>query len=456
MEPWRTTGSFRQRARSSAQATQQLKEHRRHHAAARTREALDRFDSEFEAEQEAMFKDFDDLPAEAGYMRMSETTPGGMQDQFNMTYPQQPSSQPQLHGLERNPCVQRPTSALAVYDYGNLSLRPKSLAAQQRQQLGQPNRLKHRQSSCGFYFPGTQSTQGSYGFSMLDPCLLPPQSWAKSSTSAPTSWVDGANKARPMDAQELASRRSRSLGSISLSSHMPRTTSAQTLRARRAAQALKHRWEEASLEQARFEKGVCDGCWRDPLLDSHGEVPMVAAPEEHEWLDLPNDLMTPAQQTASKILFGLCDVLQRFKGGLLTLFAAENMGGPGVLEPASFLRGLERLGVLCQGEVSMGALLQAISIIHLSSDGRVRLLALGRAVSVARGVRQRQQQATEQLNQERQVLLSNKYSATLPVDVVKLDRESKSLYDFERSLQKFRTQQKELLVLHNEQNADHE
>jgi len=192
------------------------------------------------------------------------------------------------------------------------------------------------------------------------------------------------------------------------------------------------------------------------LLDARGEVPPVAAPEEHEWLDLPNDSMTPAQQTASKILFGLCDVLKRFKGGLLSLFAAENMGGPGVLEPASFLRGLERLGVLCEHEVSMGALLQAIATIHQSSDGRVRLLALGRAVSVARGVRQRQRQATEQLKQERQVFLSTKYSATLPVDVVKLDRESKSLYEFERSLQKFRTQQKELLVLHNEQNAEPE
>lgn len=389
-------------------------------------------------------------------MRMSQTMPGGMRDQFNTTDSQRPPSQPQLHGLERNPCVQRPPSALAVYDYGNLSLRPKSLAAQQRQQLGHPKRLKHRQSSCGFYFPGSQYKQGSYGFSMLEPCLLPSQSWAKTSTSAPTSWVDGANKARPMDAQELASQYSRSLRSSSSSLQLPRSTSAQTLRARRAAQVLDHRWEEARLEQARFEKAVCDGCWRDPLLDARGEVPPVAAPEEHEWLDLPNDSMTPAQQTASKILFGLCDVLKRFKGGLLSLFAAENMGGPGVLEPASFLRGLERLGVLCEHEVSMGALLQAIATIHQSSDGRVRLLALGRAVSVARGVRQRQRQATEQLKQERQVFLSTKYSATLPVDVVKLDRESKSLYEFERSLQKFRTQQKELLVLHNEQNAEPE
>jgi len=454
MDPWRTTGSFRQRARNSVQATQQLNEQRRHYAAARTREALDRFDGKFEAEQEAMQKDFDDLPAEAGYMKMSQAAPGGMRDQL-LADETKPPSQPQLQGLERNPSVQRPPSALAVYDYGNLSLRPKSLAAQQRQQLGQPKRLKHRQTSCGFYFPGSQYTQGSYGFSMIEPYLLP-QSRAKTNASAPTSWVDAANKARPMDAQELASRRSRSLGSISSTSQLPRSTSAQTLRARRAAQVLDNRWEEAKLEQARFENGVCDGCWRDPLLDTRGEVPTVAAPEEYDWLDLPNDSRTPAQQTASKILFGLCTALQKFRGGLLSLFAAENMGGPGVLEPASFLCGLERLGVLGKDEVSMGELLQAISTIHQSSDGRVRLLALGRAVSVARRVRQRQQQATEQLKQERQVFLSTKYSATLPVDVVKLDKESKSLYDFERSLEKFRTQQKELLVLHNEQNAENE
>jgi len=451
---WQATGSFRQRARICDRATQQLGEQRRRQAAVRTHEALQKFDEYLLAEREAQFKDFDEIPAEAEVMMRSKeaaepaSDPAKPASAFEMTRSQsQPQIPASLGGVEKDPASKRPPSPLAFYDYGSLSMKPRSLFAQHKQRTGEPTRPKHRQTSCGFYFPGTQYKHGPYGFSMVDPCLLPPRSWA-ASPQVPTRWCDKLSDARPLDTQALGLKRNRSAGPVI--SPCVKTTQTHTQRAKRTFQVLDKRREEAVLEHARFENGVYEGKWRDPLLETKGQLPEVCPPERHDWLGLPAEEMTPEQELAVRIVYGLFDVQTRFRGGLLALFAPENRGGPGVLEPEEFSRALVRLGVLTVGECSVERLVQAISLIDHSSDGRVNLPALARAIGVARCLRKEQQQATQMRQQQRQVFLNTKYSDSVPVDIVKLDKNSKSLFNFERSLERFRSQQRELLVQHNE------
>lgn len=446
---WQATGSFRQRARVSDRATQQLGEQRRRHAAVRTHEALQKFDEYLLAEQEAQFKDFDEIPAEAEGMMRSKDASDLAHKQSSTFDMSRSHSQPHLHNreIEKDPSTKRPPSPLTYYDYGSLSMRPRSLFAQHKQRLGESVRPKHRQTSCGFYFPGTQFKHGPYGFSMMDPCLLPPRTWA-ASPPVPTRWCDDLSNARPLDTQALGLKRNRSAGPV-ISSTV-RTTQAHTQRAKRTFMVLDKQREEAVLEHARFENGVYEGKWRDPMLETKGQLPEACPPERHDWLGLFDDDMSPAQQLAQRIVFGIYDVQTRFRGGLLALFAPENRGGPGVLEPTDFLHALVRLGVMVEGECTIERLVQAISVIDQSSDGRVSLPALARAIGVARGLRKQQRQATERQHQQRQVFLNTKYSDSVPVDIVKLDKNSKSLYNFERSLEKFRSQQRELLIQHNE------
>mmetsp|Transcript_4042 Transcript_4042/g.12047 ORF Transcript_4042/g.12047 Transcript_4042/m.12047 type:complete len:458 (+) Transcript_4042:254-1627(+) len=457
MTSWQTTGSFRERARNSERATQQLGEQRRRHAAVRTQEALQKFEEHLVAEQEALLKDFDDLPAEAEGMMRSRAVAredAFVHRTFSTADVPRAQSQPQLHpGFERDPTMKKPPSPLTFHDYGCVSIKPRSTFAQHRRRLGEPTRPKHRQSSCGFYFPGTELKQGPYGFSMVDPCLMPPRSWADCG-AVPTRWSDERSDARPLESQALGLKRNRSAGPTT--SPTVRTTAAHSQRAQRAFQVMDKHREEAVLEHARFENGVFEGRWRDPLLETKGQLPEPAPLECHDWLSMPEGELSDRQRLASRIVFGLFDAMRSFRGSLTALFAAESRGGPGVLEPAEFLHGLVRLGVLKQREVTLDRLVQAIPVIDQSSDGRVRLPAAARAVAVARAVRKKQQHATEQLHQQRQVFLSTKYSESLPVDVVKLDKEPKSLYNFERSMEKFRSQQRALLVQHNEHDAEPE
>jgi len=365
-----------------------------------------------------------------------------------------PKSHSQAHilgSIEKDSTTKKPPSPLTLYDYGCLSVKPRSLIAQHRQRHGDAMRPKHRQTSCGFYFPGAQFKHGPYGFSMIDPCLMPPRNWAQS-PEVPARWNDESGHARPLDAQALGLKRNRSAGpTISPS---VRTTAAHEQRALRAFQVMDKHREEAVLEHARFENAVYEGKWQDPLLETKGELPETLPPAQYDWLALPAEEQTTAEQMAARIIFGLCNLQQSFRGGIMALLAAENRGGPGVLEAAEFRRGLLRLGIVTEVELSLERLVTVIGLIDQTADGRVRLPAVARAAAVARNLRKQQRAATEQLQQQREVFLSTKYSSSLPVDVVKLDKDSKSLYNFERSLEKFRSQQRELLVQHNEHDAE--
>jgi len=455
---WRRTGDFRQRARRSDRATQSLGDQQRRRAAARTHAAINEFEEQLRLEQEKMTGDVDDLPleAEAGSlgrsMQMSALlgthSPESETEMEERSF-QRTQSDPQIRGaLEADPCTKRPPSPLAFYHYGSISPKPKSVFAQHRHRLGETTRPQHRKAtSCGFYFPGAQFKKGPYGFSMQDPCLMSPKAGAAG--DVPVRWAGDAGDARPLTTEVIGHKRNRQADPVI--SDGVRSTKAHSLRALRALQHVDQRRGEAVLEQARFENSVYEGRWRDPLLDTGGHLPEEAPAERHGWLGLAEEDKDPAQSAASRVLFGLEDCLSTCRSRLTELFNSEQKGlRLKVLEPEQFLRGLVRLGVVREGELSMGDVVTVASIIDPSFDGRINLPVLSRAIAAARSVKVQRAQASRMLRQQHQEKLSTSYSESLPVEVVKVDRECRSLFNFERSFEKFRSQQRALLAHHKE------
>jgi hypothetical protein len=209
--------------------------------------------------------------------------------------------------------------------------------------------------------------------------------------------------------------------------------------------------EEKLLEQVRFENGMYEGKFRDPMLERGGLLPEERPEERHDWLGESKEDMYSTQQLASRVLFGLQGCLRASRGKVTKLFQAENKSGPiGVLEPEEFLTGLVRLGVLEDGEMSVDNIVEAISVIDPNFHGAVSLPVIGRAVAAAHMIEGQRTQAAQQVERQHQAKLSTSYSESLPVEVVKVDRESRSLFNFERSFEKFRNQQRVLLAHHNE------
>lgn len=204
------------------------------------------------------------------------------------------------------------------------------------------------------------------------------------------------------------------------------------------------------MEQIRFEHGVYEGRWRDPTIDLGGNAPEDSAQENHSWLAGTSGELTPAQQVASRILFGIDRVLRMSHGKLSHLFKAVNGGTPGVLEPEEFLEGLVQLGILQKGELALEDILDAMGAIDVGFDGRINFTTLGRAISMTQTVQKQHALDSQRLAQQNQLKIHTTYGESLPVDVVKVDRDSRSLYNFERSFEKFKRQQRELLAQHNE------
>jgi hypothetical protein len=316
---------------------------------------------------------------------------------------------------------------------------------QHRQQNGESVRPKHRHTSCGFYSPGPQFKQGPYGFSVVDPCLMPPTVWQGSKSPSHRTAGD-AGDMRPLVSEEFGHKRSRKQDPVT--SDIVRATGGHTRRAQRLFHCLDNKREEAVLEQARFEQGVFEGKWRNPLLDTPhiDEHP----PEQHDWIELSLEEMTPSQQTAAYLLFRIERVSYKTRGRLAQLFVDKNGGHPGVLEPEEFISGLIKLRVCQTGELKTPQVISIMSTIDPGFNGRVNLPTLSRAVNTARGIRMQREQANDALLKQRQVKLSTSYSESIPVDVIKVDRYESSLLNFNRSFQKFLTQQRGLLEHHNE------
>mmetsp|Transcript_72901 Transcript_72901/g.204757 ORF Transcript_72901/g.204757 Transcript_72901/m.204757 type:complete len:503 (+) Transcript_72901:45-1553(+) len=492
---YRRVGSFRQRARNAERTTRQMKEHRLHCAAARTHDAIKEFEEHLRKTQESAV---DDLPmdAEAGHLRehsrrftydksdkafASDSSLGRRRGLIEahpkdncsdgtssvagmtqtMTQMMQTRSQPELsrsdcrHGP--GPDVdtrydQRPPSPLGFYDYGVISSRPRSILAQRSKEAGEPARPAYRHNSVGFYFPGAEFRQGPYGFSMLDPIHMMPKSWAPPKMT-PHRWPRDPGDMRPATTEGQSHRHRRSRTGGASSSDIVRSTGAHDRRTALAFHAADKANEELQLERVRFEQGVFEGRWRDPLHDPvvsmHALGP--AHPSRVDFLaDEVSDDRPRAKKAASKLLFGVEVALRESRGNLRRLFASVNSGTPGVLEPHEFLRALVKVGVLEEDELTPEGIIEAMAYVDPSFDGRINFTMLEHAVAAARDVHRQRLRDAERQAQHRVHRLTNSYHDSLPVDVVKVERQPKSLFDFERAFERFRKQQRDLLAHHGE------
>lgn len=464
MESWRRSGDFRQRERRAKRASERRVQVQRTRAGAQTRDAISQFEEVLKVEREKQERDIDDLPPEAeagsydrhtrsfgtlGYGAASrESSTSDNEPTFDRDRLQRAHSDTAVHRgpLEHDPCMMRPPSPLSYYDYGSLSVKPRSVFAQHKQKFGESTRSKHRQTTPGFYFPGGQFKQGPYGFSMLDPCLMASRSW-QTSKPPPVRWENDPGDVRPHSSEHLGNKRNRVAAPVC--SDTVRTTRAHALRAQHCSQNQDKNREEKFLEQVKFENGLFDGRWRDPTLDHKG-VPEEPPVEQHDWIGQEHKDMHEMQQLASRILFGLQNCLRARRAKLSSLFKPENSGHPGVLEPQEFLRGLERLGILQEGELPLHDIMEAMTTIDPNFDGRVNLPLLNRAIAATTKVQNQRTQATQQLEAQQQAKISHSYSESLPVEVVKVDKDCRSIFNFERAFEKFKNQQRLLLMRHNE------
>jgi len=454
---WRRMGDFRQRERKAEKATARRCVLQRARANAQTHEAIERFEEVLKYEQEKQNRDIDDLPMEAD-ANSYENTYRSMKSSAFAASSRADSDHDAMHRkrappIENDTCMMRPPSPLGLYDYGCLSVTHRSVFAQHKQRMGESTRAKYRQTSCGFYFPGPQFKQGPYGFSMLDPCLLAPRTWQTRKGQPPVRQDSDPADVRCLAQEDMAHKRNRVAHPVV--SEIVRTTRAHSERALLANRNVDKNREEKLLEQVRFEKGMYEGKWRDPMLERQGQLPEESPEEQHDWLGSDHEEMDRAQQLGSRILFGLQSCLRNSRGKVTSLFQAENRSVPsglpqGVLEPEEFLAGLVRLGVVEDGELSVDYVVEAMSTIDPNFDGRVNLPVIARAVNAAHKVQGQRMQAAQQVERQQVDMLRCHYAESLPVEVVKVDRESRSLFNFEKSFEKFRKQQRALLEQHHE------
>jgi len=286
---------------------------------------------------------------------------------------------------------------------------------------------------------------------MMDPIHMPPRGW-ESSKQTPGRWARDPGEMRPAttEGKEHRHRRSRTAGPVI--SEMVRSNTAHDRRAALAFRSVDKRNEEAQIEQVRFEQGVFEGRWRDPLLDPSVAAPALgpSQPVRCGFLAEVSDDAPRAQRVASEVLFGVEEVLRTSRGNLQHLFRAVNRGTIGVLEPSEFLEGIVRLGIAHEGQFTVEEIIQAMALIDPNFDGRVNFTALERAVAAARGVQRQQAQEAERLAQQHEKKVTQSYGEALPIEIVKVERQPKSLFDFERAFERFRKQQKELLAHHGE------
>lgn len=469
---FRMAGSFRQRARNAERTTRQMREHRQRRVGVRTHEAIQEFEEHLRIVQESLNAGIDDLPidAEAGHLRDhirrdkgnnqhrdsgSDTSSNGHGARHvflrsQSEFPGRTGSGSNGYEIDVRYC-QRPPSPLSLYDYGSISLRPRSMLAQRSKAAGESMRPAYRQGAPGFYYPGAEFRTGPYGFSMVDPIHMPPRGW-EPYKSTPGRWAKDQSDMRPpmTEGCEYRHRRSRTAGPVIPA--MVMSSAAHDKRAMLTFQTLDKQTEEIKLEQVRFENGVFEGRWRDPSLDQWVAAAALvpATPACCEFLSKVDSAAPRIQQVASKLLHGVEAALSANKGTLRHLFRSVNRGTPGVLEPEEFLAGVIKLGILEEGELRVEDIIETFAIVDPNFDGRVNFTALERAVVSARDLNRRRIQEAERLAQKHEHKLTSSYSEALPIDLVRVEKLPKSLLDFERSFERFKKQQKELLTHHGE------
>lgn len=399
-------GSFRQRAKRSEVLTQQLRAHRTKKLALQTQEALQAFEEKLTADQDAMTRAYDDIPTEASRLRSSRTAGSQLTSSRGRLRPSEsepviPPSARLDSSIEQDTRTKKPPTPLTFYEYGSISPKSASSYTQHRRRLGEPERSPFRQTTVGFYFPNATSRQGCYGDKLLDPCLMPQLTWAAPIEGCSERRYGDAEDVRPLAARDLQVGRKLPRAGYPTSDTV-RSNVCHEAKAKRVIETIQKRREEAVIEQAKFESGVFDGHWRDPILDIGGHfrdiyhnVPEPGQAEDHGWLldasvgylegNTVHLDLSAAQLNAVGLLTGLDRLLRRARSTLHALFAAENLAQPkGQLEAHQFLSGLTRLGVMKDSPYTKENLCEAMAVIDPCFDGRISLPVVGRALKVVR------------------------------------------------------------------------
>lgn len=467
-------GSMRSRARASERATARSTSQRNKQVAASTFAALDCFEEKLENDNNAQFQAYDGLDEAGASMRphssklartkslldMNRRQPmigyGQQNGMDAATPPERSQSTKALASRRDDPLVMKPPSPLKFYDYGCVSMKPRSMHAQHLRQLDKGARPEHRRTAQGFLFPGGHFERGTYGFSIVDPILLPSRPWVGAATVSDR-WRGDAADLRPLAADGLSTSRNRKEGAVV--SPSVRATAGHAARAAAAFQHMDKCREEAVIEQARFENGVFEGRWRDPMLDlPPGVVPEASPAVDHRWLSLPMPQMNSDQVMALRLLYNINSAMRQIQGRFRDLFAKENQCARGVLELDEFSRGLLRLGVYREGEVSVDRLRHVVSIIDPGFDGRVNLPAIQRAIVEVRSLKEDPPPVGASLadmkrwGQRRGAPVIAKlgdYGDVAPINAVKLNQDH-GIFEWQGNMQKFRTQQRDLLTHHGE------
>lgn len=352
--------------------------------------------------------------------------------------------------------VRRPPSPLSHYDYGAVNLRPRSAVAQKRCPARENATTNRHKASVGMYFPGPDHKQGPYGFSMQDPILMPQRCWEPK--RGPQRCNQQANdvrprhqKAAPNDAKVVQSHVSKPT-----CPELVRNTRGHDAKSQHVARYLDRLHDENVLEHVRHEEGTFEGRWCHPVKH-RSATHLHDGPLGHfDWMEQELSESDEAELLASRILAGITRTLQEEHTTVSRLFKPVNRACQGVLEMEEFMEGLTRMHIIEYEDVtSLKLLSDVVSLLDPDFDGRVTFPALARAVQAAQQVQTKHAKATN-ATLKKQVITAKAGGPyghgekIIPVEVVKVDMNSKSKFDFIRSRDEFLQQQKDLLIHHGE------
>mmetsp|Transcript_8645 Transcript_8645/g.20549 ORF Transcript_8645/g.20549 Transcript_8645/m.20549 type:complete len:487 (-) Transcript_8645:7-1467(-) len=461
MSIFMSDGSFRQRAKCSEEATEAARETRRLKVALQTYETLRQFEETMQRREEAMSRAYDDIPAEALPARWTHLgsnaslgSHGSDRRLANAT--SEPAIQTVTltheNGTEKDPRRLRPPSPLHFHDYGCITLKSRSKFLQHRTKLGRARPL--RQTGHGFFVPGPHFKQGTYGDKLLDPCLMPQLCWVPPVQGCDTRRGPDALDLRPLSTPDLQVGRKKPINGEP-SPERVRGNITYARRARRNNEAIWKRRSEALTEQRRFENGIFQGIWRDPLLDVASSACEPGPEEDFSWIPgAMEELMAgkseeelglaPARMNAFLLLIHLGHHVREGKTLLSKLFKAENRGPPQQLEIREFFLGVKRLGILNDIAFTQETLAEALMELDPTFDGRVHIPVLHRGITVmsAASTEIRKRMRDEEDSSELA------YGETAPVRAVQIPKLADSINNFRKSFGSFRKQQQDLLQFH--------
>lgn len=481
MKSFHRNGTHADRAKKSERISQVVQTQRRKVVEGKTHAMITDFERHLKSFQSATPEvDEDNMPLDASARTMRQTTntfdagsdssdsPRMTQSQ-KMTMTKSASDSQVIRGHmlgdSEHLHAKRPPSPLSYYDYGCISMKPRS-ALSQLQRTGKGDEplngtqsMKRAQSSGGCYFPGPDYKQGPYGFSMQDPILFGNRSWETSRAPQGSSHHTKTNT-RPRNTKAANDGGERSAPHMSRPTvpDCVRSTRGHDLKLQYTFQNLDRARDEANMDNARHEEGSLGGRWCHAVTrpgtgtDTRpGTSESMVSEPPHSWMEQDQSDMGGAAVLASRILAGMTRALNENHSTIPQLFNSVNHGTKAVLELEEFIEGLVRIQALDDADaVSLKVLAEAMSLIDPEFDGRVNYPALSRGVAASQTVQRKKAQGNGGTAGRGPKATGAFYGGELPIEVVKVDKNSKSVFDFNRSRDMFFKQQAALLAFHGE------